>query len=497
MMKRIRYLTLLMLLLGSISAGAQSDFNPDSPAEPGVPPMKLEIAVVPAEAGSVSGAGRYAEGTKVSLSAYTNTGFHFVSWTNANGEVLATTASFVYTKGAGHEKLTANYVFDPTAPNDPAEPSSIMYYQLQLSATEGGSVSGGGRYLAGQRITLSAYPESQFDFDGWYDGSERLSDSRSFSYTTTAKHRTIEARFVFNPDSPNDPSDPALKPKHNIYVTANEGGSTNVSTLFLQEGATTTLRAYTNSGYTFVGWYLNGELLTPLAEFVYTVTTEQTQNLEARFEFTPDSPAEPGMPTTTKHAFFLMNKVTTPGTTVKFPIYLSNVRTIKDMTFQLSFEEEVLPNLQSVSMSERATGYTISCDVLENNTYVFSFIGGSVPAGNAAIIVFDIPVSKDIITAKGYPIKINQVTVTEEDGTVTTGSTRNGRISVYKMGDTNGDNEVNEVDAQLILDVSVGQKSLSDLAVPEVIDVPGGNSAAYEVNAQIVLDYSVATVKPW
>lgn len=64
-------------------------------------------------------------------------------------------------------------------------------------------------------------------------------------------------------------------------------------------------------------------------------------------------------------------------------------------------------------------------------------------------------------------------------------------------GDVNGDGNINEVDAQLILDVSVGQKSLSDLAVPEAIDVPGGNSEAYEVNAQIVLDYSVAAVKPW
>lgn len=70
-------------------------------------------------------------------------------------------------------------------------------------------------------------------------------------------------------------------------------------------------------------------------------------------------------------------------------------------------------------------------------------------------------------------------------------------LSGILPGDVNGDGEVNEVDAQLILDVSVGQKSLSDLAVPEAINVPGGNSEAYEVNAQIVLDYSVAAVKPW
>ena len=69
--------------------------------------------------------------------------------------------------------------------------------------------------------------------------------------------------------------------------------------------------------------------------------------------------------------------------------------------------------------------------------------------------------------------------------------------NTYLLGDVNGDGEVNEVDAQQILDVSVGILNVNDLAVPEAINVPGGNSSALEVNAQLVLDYSVATVKPW
>lgn len=65
------------------------------------------------------------------------------------------------------------------------------------------------------------------------------------------------------------------------------------------------------------------------------------------------------------------------------------------------------------------------------------------------------------------------------------------------LGDVNGDGRVDEVDAQQIMDVSTGMLSLGDLAVPEAINVPGGNPNALEVNAQIVLDYSVASVKPW
>lgn len=478
-MKRIRYLTLLMLLVGSISSRAQDGFNPDSPAEPGLPPMKLEIAVTPSEAGSVSGAGRYAEGTKVSLSAYTNTGFRFVKWVNAKGETVSASTSFVYTKGAGHERLTAYYEFDPTSPADPAEPSTIMYYQLQLKTTEGGSASGGGLYLAGKSVTLYAYPDSQFDFDGWYDEDGlRQSTSRNYSYTTTAKHRILEARFTFNPDSPNDPSEPTLKPKHNIYVTANEGGTVNTSMERLQEGAAVTLRANLNSGYIFAGWYLNGVLYTTVPVFSYTVTTEKVQNFEARFEFSPDSPSEPSMPTTTKHAFFLMNKVTKPGTTVQYPIYLSNVRTLKDMTFQLSFPKVLLPQLESVQMSERASDYEVSYSLGETTddeqNYVLSLIGGEVPAGNAAVLVFTINVPDDIATAQNYQMKINQVSVTEEDGSTVTASTRNGRISVYKRGDTNGDDVVNIVDVTSTISHVLG--NTPKVFIEEIADANSDNT---------------------
>lgn len=74
---------------------------------------------------------------------------------------------------------------------------------------------------------------------------------------------------------------------------------------------------------------------------------------------------------------------------------------------------------------------------------------------------------------------------------------RSSSIMKVLQGDVNGDNSVNEVDAQLILDVSVGNIGLSDLAVPVAVEVPGGNNSALEVNAQLVLDYSVATDKPW
>ncbi|MBQ6208656.1 MAG: InlB B-repeat-containing protein [Prevotella sp.] len=469
-MKRIRYLSLLMLLVCSIGTWGQNDFNPSDPPEPGVPPTKLEIEVVPSEAGSVSGAGRYVAGTQVSLYAYTNTGFVFEKWTNAEGETLSNSQSFTYTKGEGNEKLVAHYVFSPNDPAEPDDPTTIMYYQLTLNATEGGSVSGGGRYLAGQQVTLSAYSDSQYDFVGWYDSEGTLlSASSSFAYTTTAMHRTLTARFAFNPDSPTEPDEPTLKPKHYVNVVANEGGTVNISQVRLQEGESVTLYAYCNTGYVFDGWYLNGEFYTKLTSFSYTVSDLSVQDFEARFTFDPDSPNEPNMPTTTNHAFFLMNKVTVPGAMVKYPIYLSNVRTIGDMTFQLTFPEGLMPDLETVEMSDKAVGYSVSCSAVDDTTCVFSLIGGQVEAGNAALLVITVPVPEKTSTGKNYPIKINQVSLTEEDGSTITASTRNGRISVYKLGDTNGDDEVNSADVLNI--VTVALQKPTEIFIKEVSDM--------------------------
>lgn len=438
---------MLVLLLGSINMWAQDDFNPADPPEPGQPPMKLDITVNPAEAGSVSGSGRYAEGTAVNLYAYVNIGFRFVGWTNAAGDVLSTSTSYTHMKGSGHEQLTANYIFDPSNPQEPEVPSMIMYYQLQVNTTEGGSAYGGGRYLANQNITLNAYAEDKFDFVGWYDDAtgDLLSSSSSFSYATTAKHRSITARFAFNPDSPGEPSQPIVN--RTITATATEGGTVNFSSQRVKPGTSMSFYANTNTGYDFIGWYKNGELYTQLSSFSYTVTDEYGQDFEARFVFNPDSPDDPGMPSTTKHAIFLMNKVTKPGATVKFPIYLSAVRPLKDMTFQLEFPEELTPDFKQVEMSEKAVGYSISFNQENATNYVFTLTGGSMPAGNAALLVFTISVADDIITAFDYPVKINLVEVTEEDETVTTASTRNGRISVYKNGDANGDDKVDTQDA--------------------------------------------------
>lgn len=443
-----------------VSTSSWGQFNPSDPPEPGLPPMRLELRVSPSEAGYVSGGGIYREGSSVPLRASSYTGFVFDRWTDAKGNTVSYSANFAYTKGEGHEVLTANFIFDPDAPVEPADPATILYYKLTLTQTEGGSVSGGGRYLAGSRVYLRAYTNTGFDFDGWYDkNGECVSTSSYFEYTMPEGATTLEGRFIFNPDSPIEPPEPIVK--HSVMATAGEGGYTNFSMRRELTGTGITLTAYCNTGYRFEGWYLNGELYTTQPTFSYTIG-EENVSFEARFYFDPDNPAEPGMPQTGKYAFTLMNKVTKPGAVVKFPIYLTSLDELHDMTFQLTFPEGLVPSLvmDDIEVSEKAVGYTVSVSPGEEaNAYVLSLIGGIVPDVSTALLTFTIQVPEDIVTAQDYQVFINQVSVTETGGNTLTASTRNGRLSVYKNGDANGDDVVSIIDAVLVVDCILGHPS--------------------------------------
>lgn len=466
-MKRIRYLSLLTMLITCFIAWGDDTFNPANPAEPGTPPRKLTVKVTPSNGGTAYGAGLYVPGTSVGMRVSANTGFVFEKWTDSKGNVLSTNGSFSFVKGEGDEQLTAHFVFSPGNPSEPAEPSVTQYFRLTLAAEPGGSVSGGGKYLAGNNVTVKATCDTGYDFLNWTNSKgEVVSTKSSFSYKTTAENETLTAHFTFNPSNPNEPSDPILR--HNIVVSTQDGGTVSVGSNRILEGTSTTLTATANTGYVFVGWYLNGELYTTLNSFSYTMGDENV-HFEAVFEFSPASPGEPNMPETGKYAFTMMTVIGKPGDTLSVPVYLTNLDVLYDMTFQLTFAPELMPDMNDISISTKAEGYNVSFTATSDTTYVVSLIGGSVPSGNTNLFTFKVKVPEDIETGIGRQVKINQVSVAESDGTTVTASTRNGLIAIYKKGDTNGDNVVNVTDAMNLMQYVLEMKT--EVFIKEVSDI--------------------------
>lgn len=467
-MKRIRYLSCLIVLLSAFPIlRAQSGFNPVSPGEPGQPPVRLVLLSSPTDGGSTKGSGKYVPGTRVSIRAYNNTGWAFTGWTDTEGNVISTESSLSHTMGEEDDTLVANFKFSPGSPAEPKEPALTQYFKLSIGGVAGGYGSGGGSYLSGNSIYVSCYTETGYDFCGWYNSNgELVSEKSSFYYVTTAQNEVLTPCFNYNPTSPAEPSEPILR--HNIFVEATDGGTASADTYRLLEGKSTTLKASTNTGYRFVQWLKDGEPYTNLTTFTYTMGKEDV-TFRAEFVFDPTNPSEPSMPSEKLYAFYLMSKIGKPGDLLQYPIYLTALDTICDMTFRLTFPPQLKPDLKSVFVSEKANGYDVSYTAVDDTCYAFTLIGGKVNPTNTLLLRFNVPVPDTLATGQSYQVKINQVSITRTDGTYLTASTRNGRIYVYRRGDTNGDGDVNLLDSRNMVLHILGEDT--EVFIPEVSDM--------------------------
>lgn len=476
-MKRIRYLSLLMMLFCGITASAQDDiFDPESPEEPGAMAMKLTLKADPEDGGSVGGGGRIVPGETASLYASPYSGYDFINWTNEAGEVVSTEQSFAYVKGKGSEILTAHFAFNPESPEEPGK----LPLRLRLIAEEGGSVSGAGVYQEGEAASISASPYSLYDFAGWYYEDGTLYQGAEHGYTsfTMGDHSvTLIARFEFNPESPEEPSQ--IDNSHKLMLLAEEGGTVYASVGRLLEGESTEVRASANSGYEFVGWYEGDTKVSNEPD--YTVTMGSSNKvLTAHFDYTPESPDEPDPMSQRAFTITLYNVYTKPGATAAFPILLTPLETLKDMTFQLNFSKTLHADPDSYELAETSKAYSVTYESVEDDvydSYKYTLSGGEMTVAEGAvpavtpILTFNIPIPEDAETAKSHQIKINQIIMTKADDTTQTAGTRNGRISVYKNGDSNGDNVVDISDRDNVLSKLRGESP--SVFIEEVSNVNG------------------------
>ena len=145
----------------------------------------LTLEANPAEGGTVSGAGEYEAGETVAVDAVAADGFEFVNWTNANGDVVSTDASFDFEMPAADATLTANF-------------DAIPVYTLTLAVNPDGTgtVTGAGDYTAGTQVAVTATPNEGYIFLNWTDaGGNEVSSEANFTYTMPAADVTLTANF--------------------------------------------------------------------------------------------------------------------------------------------------------------------------------------------------------------------------------------------------------------------------------------------------------------
>lgn len=199
-----KIIILLMLLWSGISIHGQDEYNPTNPGEP-YARYKLTVSATPT--GYVSGGGMYLLGDQVTVNTSASSqDYTFSHWTK-NGTFYTDEPSFTYTITSEITKLEAVYDFTPV---NPAEPVSNNQFRLYLTnnITQACSFNrtSGAKAEVDEYVYVQAYPNSGYDFLGWYENGVKVSDELAFNYMMGNASATLTARFAYNPVNPDEPA---------------------------------------------------------------------------------------------------------------------------------------------------------------------------------------------------------------------------------------------------------------------------------------------------
>ena len=213
--------------------------------------------VSPVGSGTVTGAGSYPEGATCTLHATANNGYEFLYWKKGNTQV-SSNATYSFTVNAS---TAGNYTayFQQSAPTQ---------YTIIVNAnpSNGGTVTGGGTYQQGQSCTVHATASSGFAFTNWTENGSVVSTNANYTFTVTG-NRTLVANFTR---------------RYTINVSANpSNGGTVTGGGNYNQGASCTVTATANTGFTFTNWTENGAIVSTETTYQFQVTSNR--NLVANF----------------------------------------------------------------------------------------------------------------------------------------------------------------------------------------------------------------------
>ena len=210
----------------------------------------ISVSANPSNGGTVTGGGTYNQGQQCTVSAIANSGYSFTNWTE-NGNVVSTNRNYTFTV-TSDRTLVANFTAQP------------QQYTINVSANpnNAGSVTGGGTYQQGQSCTVTATANMGYTFLRWTENGNQVSTNASYTFTVTG-NRTLVAQFQAQTYTINAVASP------NYGGTVSGGGNYNY-------GQTCTLTATPATGYTFVNWTKQGQVVSTNTIYSFSVTESAT-----------------------------------------------------------------------------------------------------------------------------------------------------------------------------------------------------------------------------
>lgn len=152
----------------------------------------ITVTAEPSEGGTVKGGGvSLKDSDNCKVTATPNQGYTFVGW-KENGKDVSGDAEYSF-KVKGDRVLVAHFKKIIAKAQKPT-------YNIIVTAepSEGGTVTGGGSFENGKKITLKATPNEGYSFDVWKKDDKNFDSSNEVSITVT-ENETYQAFFKKNP----------------------------------------------------------------------------------------------------------------------------------------------------------------------------------------------------------------------------------------------------------------------------------------------------------
>ena len=204
----------------------------------------VTVSINPVNAGLATSS--VVDDTICTLNAEPNVGYDFANWTQ-NGEVVSADPNYTFNLTEDAE-FVANFVlksYDITATANPAD---------------GGTIEGDGVHFHFSTCTLTATANTGYHFLSWTQDGVVVSESETFSFEVEGPASYV-ANFEVN--------------SYEITATVNPNNVGTVEGMGTYEHfSTCTLTATPNTGYHFVNWTMNGQVVSSTAAYSFTVTGE-------------------------------------------------------------------------------------------------------------------------------------------------------------------------------------------------------------------------------
>ena len=226
--------------------------------------LVVTLSSSPTAGGTTSGAGSFAPGSSVTLTATPNNGYTFVNWTEGT-TIVSTDASYTSPLNASRT-LVANFAL--TASNT---------FTINAIANNGTVIKNPvlAAYSSGATVQLTATPNSGYTFASW--SGDATGSVNPITVTMTA-NKTITANFILTGSG------------FTLNVVANNGSVLkNPNLISYTSGATVLLTATPNSGYKFSSW--SGDATGSVSPL--TVIMSANKNITANFVLDGTNPGSP------------------------------------------------------------------------------------------------------------------------------------------------------------------------------------------------------------